>query len=218
MSPLKLQWRLRWLSAQQAYCEGNLSITCDSPRKGQIMGDVDISVDICLNKLPSQQTRGRWHEMCLRPFDVTVMPTEFHDTIHSMQSRTKCPDSKVRGVNMEPIRGRQDLGGPHVGPMNFAISVDAITQNRQNIMTQYVHFVPYTCLSSFFIHVIPSRKRCYNTVTSWWARLRLKSPASPLFTQSVIQAQIKENIKAPRHWPLCGELTGDRWIPRTSGQ
>ena len=23
----------------------------------------------------------------------------------------------------------------------------------------------------------------------------------------VIQAQIKENIKAPRHWPLCGELT-----------
>ena len=22
--------------------------------------------------------------------------------------------------------------------------------------------------------------------------------------------QIKENIKAPRHWPLCGEFTGDR--------
>ena len=27
---------------------------------------------------------------------------------------------------------------------------------------------------------------------------------------TVIQAQIKENIKAPRHWPLCGEFTGDR--------
>ena len=26
-------------------------------------------------------------------------------------------------------------------------------------------------------------------------------------------AQIKENIKAPRHWPLLGEFTGDRWIP-----
>ena len=23
--------------------------------------------------------------------------------------------------------------------------------------------------------------------------------------------QLKENIKAPRHWPLCGEFTGDRW-------
>ena len=25
---------------------------------------------------------------------------------------------------------------------------------------------------------------------------------------------MKENIKAPRHWPLCGEFTDDRWIPR----
>ena len=28
-----------------------------------------------------------------------------------------------------------------------------------------------------------------------------KSPASRLFTQPFIRAQIKENIKAPRHWP-----------------
>ena len=48
---------------------------------------------------------------------------------------------------------------------------------------------------------------------SYWARWRLKSPASRLFTQPSIQAQIKENIKAPRHWLLCGEFTGDRWIP-----
>ena len=36
------------------------------------------------------------------------------------------------------------------------------------------------------------------------ARYRLKSAASPLFTQPFIQTQIKENIKAPRHWPLGG--------------
>ena len=35
---------------------------------------------------------------------------------------------------------------------------------------------------------------------------------------TVIQTQIKEDIKAPRHWPLWGEFTGDRWIPRTNGQ
>ena len=34
---------------------------------------------------------------------------------------------------------------------------------------------------------------------------------------TLIQAQIKGNIKAPRHWPLCGEFTGNRWIPRTKG-
>ena len=39
-------------------------------------------------------------------------------------------------------------------------------------------------------------------------RWRLKSPASWLFIQSFIQAQIKENIKAPRHWPMWGNSPG----------
>ena len=53
----------------------------------------------------------------------------------------------------------------------------------------------------------------YITVTSWWTRWLLKSPAAPLFTQLFIQAQIKENIKAPRHWPLCEEFTGAGEFP-----
>ena len=31
------------------------------------------------------------------------------------------PDTKVHGANMGPIWGRQDPGGPHVGPMDFLI-------------------------------------------------------------------------------------------------
>ena len=31
------------------------------------------------------------------------------------------PDNKVNGANMGPIWGRQDPGGHHVGPMDFAI-------------------------------------------------------------------------------------------------
>ena len=34
-----------------------------------------------------------------------------------------------------------------------------------------------------------------------------------MFAQPFVQAQIKENIKAPRHWPLWGESICDRWIP-----
>ena len=34
----------------------------------------------------------------------------------------------------------------------------------------------------------------------------------------LFKAQIKENTKAPRHWLLWGELTGDRWILRTKCQ
>ena len=55
-------------------------------------------------------------------------------------------------------------------------------------------------------------------MTSKWAWWRLKSPTSRLFTQSFIQTQIKENIKALCHWPLCGEFTSDWWIPRTNDQ
>ena len=45
----------------------------------------------------------------------------------------------------------------------------------------------------------------------------LKSPASRWFAQTIVQAQIKEGIKAPRRWPLWGEITSDRWIPLTKG-
>ena len=53
------------------------------------------------------------------------------------------------------------------------------------------------------------------TVTSLWAEWRLKSPALRLFTQPFVQVQMKENIKALRHWPLWGEFTGDCWIPHS---
>ena len=42
------------------------------------------------------------------------------------------PDSKVHGANMGPIWGRQDPGGPHVGPTNFAIW-GLSSQTRQHI-------------------------------------------------------------------------------------
>ena len=39
-----------------------------------------------------------------------------------------------------------------------------------------------------------------------------------IFFTMFIQAQMTENLKAPRHWLLWGEFTGDRRIPRTKGQ
>ena len=56
------------------------------------------------------------------------------------------------------------------------------------------------------------------TMTSLWPRWRLKSPASRLFTQPFIQAQIKETTRAPCPWSLCRDFTGHLWIPRTKGQ
>ena len=38
------------------------------------------------------------------------------------------------------------------------------------------------------------------------------------FLNLLFRHNSKENIKAPRHWPLCGEFTRGGWIPRTNGQ
>ena len=59
---------------------------------------------------------------------------------------------------------------------------------------------------------LPVRHRHYSDI------MRAISPGYRLFAQPFVQAQIKENIKALRHWPLWGESTGDRWIPFTKGQ
>ena len=36
--------------------------------------------------------------------------------------------------------------------------------------------------------------------------------------KSLIRCRSKKTSKTPRHWPLCGEFTGDQWIPRTKDQ
>ena len=45
-------------------------------------------------------------------FELDDLPHGIHGDI---------PDSKVHGASMGPIWGRQDPGGSHVGPANFAI-------------------------------------------------------------------------------------------------
>ena len=55
-------------------------------------------------------------------------------------SQGRYPDSKVRGANMGAIWGRQDPGGPHVGPMIFAIWV-------------YQHFNKNTTLFKYAIKI-----------------------------------------------------------------
>ena len=61
------------------------------------------------------------------------------------------PDSKVHGANMGPIWGRQDPGGPHVGPMNFVIWVVTYSWDIS---------LPITCILIF--ELIPHfHKECH---------------------------------------------------------
>ena len=53
------------------------------------------------------------------PFDDVIMTRGVPHCVY--MGWGVVPDSKVHGANMGPIWGRQDPGGPHVGPMNLAI-------------------------------------------------------------------------------------------------
>ena len=59
-------------------------------------------------------------DLCYRK----CVPPRFQWAMHQslvLSFHQYVPDSKVHGANMGPIWGQQDPGGPHVGPMNFAI-------------------------------------------------------------------------------------------------
>ena len=62
------------------------------------------------------------------------------------------PDSKVHGANMGPIWGWQGPGGPHVGPMNFAIWVSYDRHQMWSLMPFWFH----CCLWVGFCSVIVS--------------------------------------------------------------
>ena len=73
--------------------------------------------------------------------------------------RKSLPDSKVHEANMGPIWGRQDLGGPHVDPINFAIW--AVIQN--------LHELWFIWFWSITLIYVPS-KFALNThkIWIWW--------------------------------------------------
>ena len=52
---------------------------------------------------------------------IVIMRGAFLHLNRSQAKQGGNPDSKVHGAKMGPIWGRQDPGGPHVGPMNLAI-------------------------------------------------------------------------------------------------
>ena len=57
----------------------------------------------------------------------------------------------------------------------------------------------------YVTHWYGKTQNCFITMTSWWARWRLKSPASRLFTQPFVQAQRPASLAFVRgihRWPV----------------
>ena len=105
------------------------------------------------------------------------------------------PDNKIHGANMRPIWGRQDPGGPHVGPMNIDIWV------RTLFVTPYKLNVSWCKLS--LAHKWPL---CSNMLTiSTINRYLLPNEGDVIFmimiktTYSGLQNVITLSV----NWPVC---------------
>ena len=68
------------------------------------------------------------------------------------------PDSKVDGANMGPVWGRQDPGGPHVGPMNFAAmylgyyhKTSKLLYFLFTIVVSYIHIISVLTIETILI-------------------------------------------------------------------
>ena len=79
--------------------------------------------------------------------------------------------------------------------------VDALVDIPISLLKYAMEYLHFICLYISYLYRIESFLKWHITMTSFWARWRLKSPASRLFAQPFIQAHIKDNIKA-----VAGEL------------
>ena len=183
-------WRhqIEAFSALLAICAGNSPVAGEFPAQRPVTRSFDVFFDMRLYKRLSKQSRGWWFETLSRPLWRRCNGNVRYDRINFVQ------DTPSRHPIARPSeRVIRSLCEFHIWSMfNLCHNCAAC-----NMLGYRIVFI---------------------TMTSYWARLRLKSPASRLFTRAFIQVQIKENIKVPRHWPLWGEFTGDRWIPLTKSQ
>ena len=189
----KTWWRqqMETFSALLAICAGNSPVTGEFPAQKPVTRSFDVFFDLRLNKRLSKQWWGWWYETPSRLLwsHCNDDEQERHWFVFDdawLYIRFRCALSQI--VHIIFLRRY-------------------IASNNRNSS----YFAPVMGLS----FIVLLSLEFFITTTSQWVRWRLKSPASRLFTQTFIQAQIKENT---RHWPLCGAFTGDRWIPRTKGQ
>ena len=74
------------------------------------------------------------------------------------------PDGNVLGANMGPIWGRQDPGGPHVGPMNLAIWDKMIALVTNTYRVPIYKWILISKISISFVALMASKKYFKNDI------------------------------------------------------
>ena len=223
-----------------AFCVGNSPAPANSPHKRQWRGALMFSL-ICAwtNSWVNNGNAGDLRRYCAH-YDVTVMlrpngwnrlrsPKLLSRQNAKANERAKTCDQWTAAHMAQPClcKAQNVTSYEH---LNHCALANLLSGNKVFFKMFYqlcsLSTIFHVCVISpvwpwcMWLLKFAIRQQCglLITVTSQWAWWRLKSTASWWFAQPFVQPKIKENIKAPCHWPLCGEFTGDRWIPLTKGQ
>ena len=149
----------------------------------------------------------RWHlyiDPGPRPHDLpkySVLSTRLNMT-------PTIPDSKAHGANMEPIWGRQDPGGPHVGPMNFAIWEPIIMLVEPNLQSTWAHDPNLEKIFCPHFKNNNAIRTCFCTCVTTYVNLHLVW---------VIRITITSNINFAKFQSRAYKLSV-KWVPNHSAK
>ena len=115
------------------------------------------------------------------------------------------PDSKVLVAHLGPTWVLSAPGGPHVGPMNLAITDIVSELPRSSVELSWLVMFVWS----------PAKSRCYGFCGTWRVLgVRNESGKWRMAGRYVHDDVIKWK-RVLRYRPLCGEFTGQRLIPST---
>ena len=108
----------------------------------------------------------------------------------------RCPDSKVIEFNMGPNWGRQDPGGPHVGPMNHAIWVGYFRSPNTSLPLTRISYVYPKCIRRDFTNPEIFTTNSLSPITDLlWQVVKLLTVDSYFWQVFEIETHINDYIR-----------------------
>ena len=160
-----------------ALCVGTSTVTGEFPSQRPVTRNFEVFFDLGVNKRLSKQSWGWW-------FETPSLPLWRHSNDYLKTSHV---------VVFDPLCTHKDF---------LSTYRDSHCYDKTTWQHCYLHLKSRVVVMQTVSLVI-------NSGSLQWRHYEHDGVSNhqPHDCWTFIQAQIKENIKAPRHWPLCGEFT-----------
>ena len=94
-----------------------------------------------------------------------------------------------------------------------------VSRALQNILSKFVYRRNRTSWENFKLKLcMCAQSHALGTHTKFRLEIRTLNVISSIVDFREIILESSRNVSETTPWPLCGEFTGDRWIPRTQDQ